>query len=64
MSPNRKPGDSAESEEAKAEALARVYKFILSYPIPSREPEEPLPEESPGDSAESPGSPEEENEKD
>lgn len=59
MSPNRKPRDSAEiPEEVKAEVLARVYEFILSLPMPSREPKlEEAVTESPGDSAESPEDP-------
>lgn len=56
MSPNSKPGNSAETPEEidrrERAALAKAVRIILSWPEPSRDPEETLPE-LPGDSAES-----------
>lgn len=53
MSPNPKPGNSAETPEEldrkQRELLAKAVRIILSWP--SRDPEEAVPE-LPGDSAE------------
>lgn len=48
MSPNPKPGNSAETPEERdkreRELLAKAVKIILSWPEPSRDPEEAVPE--------------------